>query len=69
MREYNPETDYHVVIEAARQAGCCDTVSIKEGLNEAGIAWPKNYNEDTSPSTVALDMDICRAWRELGLHP
>lgn len=69
-REYAP-SDYPLILEACRTGGT-SLSAVCSALLEAGIRWP-NLNP-TPPhlpddSADAIDRDVLRAWRELGLHP
>ena len=68
MREYNSETDYPLVLEAARATNEVLITPIARALTAAGIRWP-NMNAPEDRAGAAVDRDILRAWKELGLHP
>jgi exonuclease I len=66
MREYNSETDYHIIEETVRNANGdwfkMGLTDIAAALRAAGIEWPKNYNSNPSAVAIQLGKDICRAW-------
>ncbi len=68
MRPYNSEIDYPIVLEAARVHGTSLT-AVAYALEAAGVRWPKlqdNGGRQTAEQK-AMDDEIGRAWRELGL--
>lgn len=74
MRPYNSDTDYPIVLEACRQHGMWIT-PVANALRDAGVRWPAgfgiNYPGQQVPypeETNAIDRDIRRAWKELGLR-
>lgn len=67
-RSYNSETDYPTLLEIVKQSGEMSIAFIALALPNHGITWPGNFNMDTSPSTMALDRDMTRAWNECGYH-
>lgn len=62
MREYNSETDYPLLLEAARKVDEVLVAPLVEALRAAGIN-PRYLDKPD------VDRDIIRAWAELGLHP
>jgi hypothetical protein len=66
MRKYNSETDYPVLLAAAKTEKHTSIVAIANGLQAAGIEWPGNFNSQKTPDAVAIDKDMGRAWIELG---
>ena len=63
-RDYISETDYPIVLEAAKLAGEIFIAPITFALNAVGVHGLSNA--DRRPSMIALDRDIGRAWKELG---
>ena len=68
-RLYNPDTDYPIILAAAAAAGNVELTQIAKAFEANGIAWPANYNYDHGKLCVQLDMEILRAWKELGYWP
>lgn len=67
MRKYDSTTDYPI-LEAAAHTEMQETgsrvpsiVAVATALQAAGIHWPHNWNNDNSPSSLAIDRDISRA--------
>lgn len=59
-REYNLATDYHVLEQAAAEERTLACAS--KHLRAAGIAWPSDFNGNTSEACKDLDRDICKSW-------
>lgn len=61
MRQYNHDTDFHLLVEARDLHGE-NLTGVKNHLEANGVQWPKNFNSDTSPEVMRLDADIMRSW-------
>lgn len=68
LRDYNSETDYHVILEACRKAGEIAITPVASAFSQAGIRWPNLNNPQTGDEAIAsaIDRDIRRAWKQLG---
>lgn len=62
MREYNPETDKHLIIEAMKKDGEKTLASVARHFLNNGIKWPGRFNNDSRPHIIQLDKDISEVW-------
>ena len=68
MRQYQ-ESDYPVILEAARRTNEVAIAPIARALMNAGITWPPRFATSDEHNARLIDRDILRAWKELGLRP
>jgi hypothetical protein len=59
MRPYNRVTDFPILYKAAQANNNMNLSIAKAVLNSHNIAWPINFNNDTSASAMELDHDLC----------
>lgn len=68
LRKYDSDRDYYILLDIIKAKSEISLFAVKCGLIAHGILWPDNFNEQKDNSSIALDRDICRAWKELGLY-
>jgi hypothetical protein len=63
-REYNTDTDYHMIRKAVQEAGPAGGMlaAVKRELEANGIKWPASFNANNGVSAKAIDRDIQRAF-------
>ena len=63
MRNYAPETDYHLIFKETKKDKY-RVYPIYVAFMENGIRWP-NLQDRSDPYAVFLDKELCRAIREV----
>lgn len=57
--EYRSEQHKHIVESAIDDDGQLTLVATKKALESHGVAWPHQFNTNTSRAAVELDSDMC----------
>lgn len=69
MRRYNPETDYEILLEAARVGESPSLSDIYRVFIQHDLEWPclnPPLNIKRTPYADLVENEIGRAWKELG---